>query len=118
MDAMGKAVELTARETEQITDAGVHRVDRNLYLFNKPPSRRSWLLIYRSPVTGKRTEMGLGPVDVLTTPQAKTLAQRYRILIHDGRCPLSEKRGRLVKARKEVSFREAAELYTAAHKAS
>ncbi len=112
---MSKAAELTARETEQLIDPGVHRVSKNLYLFIRPPARRSWLLIYRSPVTGRRTEMGLGPVDVLTTPQAKALAQRYRVLIHEGRCPLSERRSLLTKAPKAVTFEEVVGLYITAH---
>ena len=50
------------------------------------------MFLYRSPLTGKRTEMSLEPV----TPEnnitrAKTLALKYRVAVLEGRCPLAER---------------------------
>ena len=49
--------------------------------------------------------MGLGPVSLVSVPQAKAIVLRHRTLVHEGRCPLCEKRGR-TRAPKPVAFKE------------
>jgi integrase len=97
---------------------GVHRVATLLYLVNKPP-RRSWIMIYTSPITGRRTEMGLGPCEVLTTARAKALVLKHRVAIHEGRCPLAERRAnRAARDPAAKTFRDVADLYETAHRQS
>jgi integrase len=92
---------------------GVHRVAPLLYIVNKPP-RRSWIMIYTSPLTGRRTEMGLGPCEVLTTARAKALVLRHRVAILEGRCPLAEKRShRAARDPAAKTFRDAAQAWEA-----
>jgi integrase len=95
---------------------GVHRVAPNLYLVNKPP-RRSWVMIFTSPITSRRTEMGLGPCDVLTPTRAKALVLKHRAAILEGRCPLAERRAnRATRDPAAKTFRDVADLYEAAHR--
>ena len=79
------------------------------------------MFLYRSPLTGKRTEMSLGPV----TPEnnitrAKTLALKYRVAVLEGRCPLAERQAeqsarKAQHATRTPSFHAAFDLYLAAH---
>jgi integrase len=104
-------------------------VDDNLYLDkHQPPG--SWVLMYVSPVKGKRVEMGLGRawdgtrrnVD-LTLAEAKAKALEYRAQIVRGRCPLSERQttqaaGKIRRAAAGLHlFHTVAELYINAHRA-
>ena len=107
--------ELTAREVADLTP-GLHRVAPNLYLRVAPPARRSWILIYRSPFTGRRTEMGLGPAALVSAVQAKAAAMTHRLAIFQGRCPLAERKGtRTIAA--PVTFGRCLDLYVEAYKA-
>lgn len=79
------------------------------------------MFLYRSPLTGKRTEMSLEPV----TPEnnitrAKTLALKYRVAVLEGRCPLAERQAeqsarKAQHATRTPSFHAAFDLYLAAH---
>jgi integrase len=100
---------------------GRHRVARNLYLVvgaRGSEIARSWVMIYRSPTTGKRRDMGLGPADIITVAHAKELALRHRLAVLEGRDPLEEKRAQRRVRPAVLSFRQVAELYIAAHEAS
>jgi integrase len=100
---------------------GRHRVARNLYLLvgvKGSRTARSWVMIYRSPVTGKRRDMGLGPADIVSVPRAKELVLRHRLAILEGRDPLEEKRANSKERPKVLSFRQVADMYISAHEAS
>jgi integrase len=62
----------------------------NLYVSKvKPPG--FWILMYASPLRGKRVEMGLGSIATVPLRQVKLDAAEYRLMIARGRCPLSER---------------------------
>ena len=103
---MARIGELSARQVAALTQPGRHRVADNLFLLLKPP-RKSWLNMFTCPVTRREHEMGLGPVSLVSVPQAKAIVLRHRTLVHEGRCPLCEKRGR-TRAPKPVAFKEVA----------
>ena len=102
---------------------GRHRVARNLYLLSTAKSNgtvsRSWVLIYTSPKTGRRVDMGLGSADLVSVARAKELALRHRLAILEGRCPLTERREARKKERPRIlNFHQVAELYLGAHAAT
>lgn len=110
--------EFTARQVADLPP-GQHRVAPNLYL-NAAAGGGSWVLIYASPLTGRRREMGLGSYPDVTVPDAKAKALRHRVEIIDGRCPLAEKQAHRA-ARPAVhalTFRAVADRYLAAHEAA
>jgi integrase len=95
-------------------------VATNLYLRRERATGGWWMLLYQSPVTGKRTEMSLGPYELISTTQAKMLALKHRVAILEGRCPLAERRAaeaarKAAHASKAPTFRAAFDLYLAAH---
>jgi integrase len=107
--------ELSARQVAALSEPGRHRVADNLFLLLRPP-RKSWLNMFTCPVTRREHEMGLGPVSLVSVPQAKAIVLRHRTLVHEGRCPLCEKRGR-IRAPKQVAFKEVAGHYVGSRQA-
>ncbi len=94
----------------------------NLYVSKaRPPG--FWLLLYASPVKGRRVEMGLGSITTVPLRQVKAEALEYRLMIARGRCPLSERRAEQ-EARKvghgrergPRTFQAIAEAYITFHK--
>jgi integrase len=100
---------------------GRFRVAANLYLrvARKVDGSlgRAWVLIYQSPKSGKRVEMGLGPTELVPMAQAKELALQHRIAIMNGRCPLEERRAAAPHHRRPraIRFREVVDLFIANH---
>jgi integrase len=107
--------DLTAREIAGLAPRQApYRIARNLYLSYDAPARRSWLLRYVSPTTGKPTTMGLGPAEHVSVPEAKAIADKHREAIFRGRDPLAERRGQ--EPARGVTFRECADRYFQAHR--
>src|SRR6516164_8095462 len=76
---------------------GFHNAAANLYLAvqaGDSKKGRSWVFKYRSPVTGKAREAGLGSADIIGLPRAKEMALRYRLVVAEGCDPIEEKRAR------------------------
>jgi integrase len=132
---MGWKRELSAK---QVGDLGVgrHLVAPNLYLGRKPceiedpetgevkpgVSEGSWLFLYRSPVTGRDIQMGLGAFAVLSVPKAKAKALELKVLLNQGRDPLAERRQAQVDrpyqaGSRALTFRQVTDRYLAAHEA-
>lgn len=91
-----------------------------LYLQVGPTGTKAWL--YRFMLNGKAREMGLGAVDVVDIGSARSEAQECRKLVHKGIDPIEARRaGRLqslIDASRNMTFRECAETYIEAHRAS
>jgi integrase len=75
---------LTALQIDAL-GPGLHSDGNNLYLRVKPDGRRSWVFIYRSPVTGKQREAGLGKAskgkDKVSLADARDQADEGRRLL-------------------------------------
>ena len=101
---------------KQINALGVgrHRCARNLYLV-VDETRRSWVMRYCSPTTGRQRDMGLGPADIISPARARELALRHRLTLSEGHDPLDERRAARPKT-KAMTFREVARLYYDAHR--
>jgi len=113
-----KAAGLTARRVETAKEPGYYADGGGLYL-QVTTGGRSW--IFRYQLAGRRRDMGLGPVDVVTLAEARDKALAARKLVNDGYDPIETKRVALaaesLSAAKALTFKAAAEKYIAAHKA-
>lgn len=85
---------LSARGAETIKEVGYHAADTartGLYLQVRNGANgltRGWILRYTSPLTGKRREMGLGTLKVLSLAQAREKATEHRKAIAEGHDPI------------------------------
>ena len=93
--------------TRRIADGG------GLYLLVAPRGSKSWLL--RTIVRGKRRDIGLGSVSLVSLAEAREEALRLRKIARAGGDPLAE---RLRERRHVPSFEEAAKEVHASHAAS
>uniref|UniRef100_UPI003F6A1668 tyrosine-type recombinase/integrase n=1 Tax=Lentibacter sp. TaxID=2024994 RepID=UPI003F6A1668 len=103
----------SARSVETVTDAGYHRCDRGLYLQVTKSGTKSWLFRYKSPLTAKQREMGLGPLSLVSLAAARELTIECRRQLLSGLDPLEErkqvKRAQQLAQAKSITFQEAAE---------
>lgn len=104
---------LTAVQVRQLKEPGRYADGNGLYLVVDPSGAKRWLL--RIVVQGKRTDIGLGGLSVVTLAEARETALQYRKIARSGGDPLAEKRLALKVA---PTFEEAAERVHHDHKAS
>lgn len=100
---------LSAMKVRQTTKAGRYADGNGLYLVVDPSGAKRWLL--RTVVMGRRRDIGLGGLSIVSLADAREKAIEYRKLARDGGDPLALRR-----AQQQVvpTFEKAAE---AAHKA-
>ena len=103
----------SARSVQTITAVGYHRCDPGLYLQVVKSGTKSWLFRFKSPVTSKQREMGLGSLDITSLSQARNLTIEYRQQLLEGIDPLEEQRrnkqARQLQQARTITFRNAAE---------
>lgn len=117
---MGRAarVPLTVKQVEACTKIG-YTADGKQPGLNLQVAQgaqgltRSWVFRYTSPVTGKRREIGLGPISLRGLAEAREVAGDYRRQILNGLDPKDERdslrRQRAHAVRNVLTFAEAAE---------
>ena len=94
---------LTAVQVRRLSAAGRYADGNGLYLVVDPSGARRWVL--RTVVHGRRRDIGLGGLKVVSLADGRELAARYRRIARDGGDPLQERQ----KSRKIApSFEEAA----------
>jgi len=110
---------LTARTVETKKTEGYYSDGGNLYLRITLNKTKSWMFIYRKDK--KRTEIGLGSVELVTLEEAREKANTLRKQITNGIDPLTEKqrldneiRANIAKA---MTFKQCADAYINAHQA-
>ena len=110
----------SARSVETVTEIGYHRCDRGLYLQVAGSGTKSWLFRYKSPVTAKQREMGLGSLNLVPLAAARNIAVECRRQVLSGLDPLEErgrvKRVRLLEQARSITFQGAAEQCIASKK--
>ena len=110
----------SARSVETVNQIGYHRCDRGLYLQVAGSGTKSWLFRYKSPVTAKQREMGLGSLNLVSLAAARDIAVECRRQVLSGLDPLEErgrvKRVRLLEQARSITFQEAAEQCIASKK--
>ena len=90
-------------QVKKLSSPGRYADGNCLYLTISESGSKSWLL--RIVVRGRRRDMGLGSVDLVSLEEARDLARQYRRIARSGGDPLLDRqalRGQL------ISFREAA----------
>jgi integrase len=102
------------------TAPGLYADGGNLYLqitANGETVNRSW--IFRFAITGRRREMGLGPIHITGLKDARTRAAELRKLVYEGRDPIAErdaqKAALAAATAKRMTFDECAASYSRAH---
>lgn len=104
---------LTSVQVRQLTHPARYADGNGLYLVVDPSGAKRWVL--RTMVHGRRTDLGLGGLSLVTLAEAREKALRYRKLAREGGDPLAERR----KAQVVVpNFAEAVDRVHAEHKAS
>lgn len=103
---------LTAVQVRTVKEAGRYADGNGLYLIVDPSGARRWLL--RVVAQGRRQDLGLGSVQLVTLSEAREKAVRLRGVARDGGDPLAE-----IRKTKQTTptFREAAERVHAERKA-
>jgi integrase len=104
---------LTAVRVKKASEAGRYADGNGLYLVVAPSGARRWVL--RTVVHGRRRDIGLGGLKLVSLAEARELAAQYRRIARDGGDPLQERR----RARRVVpSFEVAARSVHQEHKAT
>ena len=110
---------LTARTIATKQTPGLYCDGGGLYLQISPSGSKAWIFRYRSPVTGKLRDMGLGPSYAVGLADARSKAAVQRNLILIGLDPIAareeESRKRAIEAAKAVSFADCATAYIESH---
>ncbi|WP_018260155.1 tyrosine-type recombinase/integrase [Methylobacterium sp. WSM2598] len=104
---------LTSVQVRALKVPGRYADGNGLYLVVEPSGSKRWLL--RIVVQGKRRDIGLGGLSLVSLAEAREKALAYRKLARDGGDPLAERRNT---AAAVPTFAEAAEQVHAEHKAS
>ena len=104
---------LTARTVSTTTEAGRYADGGGLYLLVAPGGSKSWML--RTVVKGRRCDIGLGSVELVSLADGREEARRLRRIARAGGDPLAERRQ---ERRAVPSFEDAATAVHTAHAAS
>lgn len=101
---------LTAVQVRQIKTPGRHADGGGLYLFVEPSGAKRWVL--RTIVQGRRRDIGLGSVSLVSLVAAREIAAAYRKTARAGGDPIKEHRKTVVVV---PTFEEAARMVHAEH---
>lgn len=103
---------LTAVRVKAEKRPGYHCDGKGLYLQVSSTGTKSWIFRFKSPVTGKTREMGLGPCDTLTLALARESATVQRRFLLDGIDPIEARNASRLEIKaataKQVTFEQAA----------
>jgi len=112
---------LTALEVAKKTAAGYFGDGGGLWLQISTAGTKSWIFRFKSPVTGKAREMGLGSLDTFSLAEARNRAKDARQLVASGRDPIIERiaeRQRIqLEAARTRTFDQCAEQFLATRRA-
>lgn len=114
-----KAKELGPLAVSKLNTPGLYFVGgvAGLALQVLPTGGRTWVL--RATMSGRRRDMGLGGFPDVPLADARAAARNARELIRTGKDPIEEARAaasaKLASRAKDLTFREAAAAYIAAH---
>jgi len=111
MKSTGKHKEkiLTALTIRNITTPGIHTDGCGLYLKVDRRGAKRWM--QRIIIKGKRCDLGLGSVSLVSLAEARLAALQNRKIARDGGDPLADKR----QAADLLTFEEAAKKVHALH---
>ena len=81
---------LTDRKVQQTKTPGRHADGNGLYLIVDPTGAKRWVL--RTVMNGRRRDMGLGSVELVSLKEAREQAAKYRNIARNGGDPIAERR--------------------------
>ncbi len=109
---------LTPMAIEKQKMPGKYADGGGLYLVVADSGAKTW--VFRYMFLGKRREMGLGTLQVITLKEARSKAADCRKLLADGQDPIEDRKATMfriaLEAASAITFKEAAETYIKAHK--
>lgn len=112
---------LTALEVSRAKEPGYYGDGGGLWLQISAFETKSWVFRFKSPVTGKAREMGLGDVRTYSLAEARQRATEARRCVDEGRDPIEERKlsrqQTLNEASRVKTFKECAQGYIEAHSA-
>lgn len=107
-----KAEALSAVRVKAEKRPGYYCDGNGLYLQVSSTGTKSWIFRFKSPVTGKTREMGLGPFDTLTLALARESATVQRRFLLEGIDPIEARNASRLESKaattKQVTFEQAA----------
>ena len=107
-------MQLTAkRVTTLVKRPGRYHDGHGLILVVVNPNNASWQLRYQR--NGRERWLGLGPLHTVTLKDARERARAARLQLLDGIDPIDARRTERAKATQLVTFKAAAEAYSALH---
>ncbi len=109
---MGRAINRLSARQVATASAGYHADGGGLYLQVTAAGTRSWVLRYQ--LQGRRREMGLGPVALVSLQDVRQAALRHRQALLQGIDPLDARRSAL--AVTGMTWGECADAYIDAHR--
>ena len=80
------------KSINEIEEVGCHPCGKGLYLQVSKQGTKSWIFRFTSPITKKRREMGLGPLDLVSLESAQKLAKENRRIVFNGKDPIEERK--------------------------
>ena len=111
---------LSARSVQVEKRPGYHRYGPGLYLQVASGGTKAWIFRFKSPVTGKQREMGLGPIAILPLAKARERAIECRQQMLTGADPIEERnngrRSQRLEQARAITFEKAAEQCIASKK--
>lgn len=102
---------LSALKVRQVAKSGKYADGNGLYLVVDASGAKRWLL--RMMVRGRRRDMGLGGLSLVSLAEARDLAIKYRKIARSGDDPVEE---RQIELRVAPTFADAAKTVHAEHK--
>ena len=108
----------SAKGVQAINEPGYHRCGPGLYLQVSKQGTKSWLFRYKSPLTKKQREMGLGSLNFVSLAEARQLSVEHKRLVINGKDPIEERKHTRLQQQlqnaRNISFLEVANACIAA----
>jgi len=115
---MSKLTDLKARNIKQGDGALADGTVTGLRLISgKIKGQGKWELRFKSPVSSKRRDMGLGTYPSVSITEARELASEARRLIRSGKDPIDERKSAVKSKAEAMTFKGAAEAAYESRKA-
>lgn len=112
---------MTALEVSKAKEPGYYGDGGGLWLQISTYGTKSWVFRFKSPVTGKAREMGLGDLRTYSLADARVNATEARRMVHEGHDPIEERKQSRQQIQEDAArvrtFTDCAQAYIDSHSA-
>lgn len=112
---------LTALEVSKAKEPGYYGDGGGLWLQISTYGTKSWVFRFKSPVTGKAREMGLGDLRTYSLADARVNATEARRMVREGHDPIEERKQSRQQIQEDAArvrtFTDCAQAYIDSHSA-